>query len=158
MSINLTLIGQMITFALLVWLTMRYVWPPIMKALHERQQKIADGLAAAEQGERSLEIARRQVDEMITTAKLEVAEILEQTNKRANAIIDEAYESAKKEVQHMRALAQSDIEQMMQKARVQLKSETADLALAIAERVIMRKMDRAANSDLIDNLVEEVGG
>lgn len=158
MSINLTLIGQMITFALLVWLTMKYVWPPIMTALHDRQQKIADGLAAAEQGERSLEIARRQVDEMIRDAKLQVAEILEQTNKRANVIIDEARETAKKEVQHLRALAQSDLEQMMQKARIQLKSETAGLALAIAERVIMRQMDAAANSDLIDNLVEEVGG
>ncbi|HSW70618.1 MAG TPA: F0F1 ATP synthase subunit B, partial [Gammaproteobacteria bacterium] len=90
MNINATLLGQLITFAILVWFTMRYVWPPIMKAMHEREKKIAAGLEAAERNKRELEMGEQKVISMIKAAKLEAVHILEQANKRSAQIMDEA--------------------------------------------------------------------
>lgn len=156
MQINLTLIGQMITFILLVVLTMKYIWPPIMKALHDREQKIGDGLAAAEQGQRSLELAHRQVEEMLRDAKIQVAEMLDQANKRAADIVDEGREVARKEAGQIIAASAAETERQMQRARTQLKTETAQLAVAIAGKIIGKRMDAQGHDLLLNELVDEM--
>src|SRR3989338_9394725 len=97
MNINATLGGQMLTFAVLIWVTMKYIWPPVIKAMEERQKKIAEGLAAAERGKHELELAHRKVAEQLRDAKTQAAEILEQAGHRANAMMDDAKEQARHE-------------------------------------------------------------
>lgn len=156
MEFNATLIGQMITFALLVICTMKYVWPPVLQAMQERTQKIADGLAAAEQGKQALEDARQQVDAILREGRAQVAEMMDQASKRAAAIIDEARHQAREEASKINKQAEEDVSLLLESARGTLKNETAGLALAIAERIIGRNIDEAANSDLIEQVLNEV--
>lgn len=158
MSINLTLIGQMITFALLVILTMKYIWPPVIQAMKERQQKIADGLSAAEQGHEMLRQTRVQVEQMLREAKTQTMSIVDQANHRAAELIEQGRMDARTEANKILHQAELNIAQQMQLARNQLKQETANLAVAIASRLIGHHLDEAANSELIDRLVTEVAG
>src|SRR5687768_4228907 len=111
MNLNLTLLGEMLTFAIFIWFTMRFVWPPLMAALEERREKIAAGLAAADKGHRELEMAQHKIDEMMTEAKGQVAHIIEQANQRANHIIEEAKARARVEGDRLITLAKRDVEQ-----------------------------------------------
>lgn len=157
MEFNFTIIGQMITFALLVICTMKYVWPPVLQAMQERAEKIADGLAAAEQGKQALEDARQQVEEILREGRVQVNDMLDQASKRAAAIVDEARHDAREEAAKIREQAENDVNQLLVSARNSLKNETAGLALAIAERIIGRHIDEAANSNLIDQALNDAG-
>lgn len=152
MGINFTLIGQMLTFALFVWFTMRYIWPPILKAMHEREKRIADGLAAAERGKHELELAQHKSTELLRDAKIQAAEILEQANKRGSMIIEEAKERAREEGERLLTIARGDIDQEVQTARQKLLNEIADLTIASTEKILQRTLDAGAQRDIFENL------
>lgn len=156
MDINLTLIVQMLVFAAFVLFTMKFVWPPLAKALEERQDKIAEGLSAAERGRKELELAQHRVKDELKQAKAESAGILEKANKRAAQIIEEAKEAAKKEAQLQAKLAQEQLAQQVNHAKDELRKKVATLAVAGAEKILMREVDAKANSALLDNLIEEI--
>lgn len=156
MDINATLFGQMITFAVFVWFTMKYIWPPITKAMQDREKRIADGLAAAERGQHELELAQHKSMDQLRDAKIQAAEILDQANKRANHLIEEAKERAREEGERLLAIAQSDIEQEMQTARQKLRTEIANLAIASAEKILVRSVDANVQRDLVNKLITEI--
>lgn len=156
MEINATLLGQLITFAVLVWFTMKYVWPPIINAMREREQKIADGLAASERGQHELELAQHKAAEQLRDAKIHAAEILEQANKRANHIVEEAKERARNEGERLLEMARSDIEQEMQVAKQQLRNEIVALAIASAEKILAHSIDATVQNELVEKLISEI--
>lgn len=156
MDINLTLIVQMFVFAAFVLFTMKLVWPPLEKALEERQDKIADGLSAAERGRRELELAQHRVKDELKQAKVHSADILDKANKRAAQIIEEAKEAAKREAQTQAKIAQEQLAQQVNHAKEELRKQVSTLAVAGAERILMREVDVKANSALLDNLIKEI--
>lgn len=156
MTINVTLIGQMIAFAIFVWFTMKYVWPPISTAMAERQQKIADGLAAAEKGARALQDASSQVDVELRKAREEAREIMASANRQASGLIEEAREQATKEAQRVRAAAEGEVAQQVAQARTALRAEVAALAVAGAEKILRREVDAKSHADLLDELAAKV--
>ena len=156
MEINLTLIVQMLVSAAFVLFTMKLVWPPLAKAMEERQDKIADGLAAAERGRKELELAQHRVKDELKQAKVQSADIIEKANKRAAQIIEEAKETAKLEAQTQVKLAQEQLQQQINHAKDELRKQVANLAITGAERILMREVDAKANTALLDNLIEEI--
>lgn len=156
MDINLTLVVQMLVFAAFVLFTMKLVWPPLAKALEERQDKIADGLSAAERGRKELELAQHRVKEELKQAKAQSVDIIDKANKRASQIIEEAKEAAKREAQIQAKLAQEQLAQQVNHAKDALRKQVATLAISGAERILMREVDAKANSALLDNLIEEI--
>tara|TARA_B100000989_G_scaffold297619_1_gene283956 strand:+ start:88859 stop:89338 length:480 start_codon:yes stop_codon:yes gene_type:complete len=153
---NITLIGQMITFILFVAITMKYVWPHIIQALQERQDTIAEGLAAAERGNHELELAQHKSTSMLREAKIKAAEIIDQANKRAAQIIEQAKDDGRVEGERMLEMARSDIAQEQEAAREQLRQEVAGIAVAGAERILGQQIDQAANNSMIEQLITEV--
>nr|WP_298411480.1 F0F1 ATP synthase subunit B [uncultured Halomonas sp.] len=156
MNINLTLIGQMIAFAIFVWFCTKYVWPPISNALHERQKKIADGLDAASRANRDLELAQERADETLRESKGQAAEILEQAHKRSNQMIEEARDTARQEGERMIANAQSEIEQEINRAKEELRAQVARLAIEGAERILESSIDEKKHRELVDKLATEL--
>lgn len=156
MEINFTLIGQFITFVLFVWATMAWVWPHILKVMHEREKRIADGLAAGERGQHELELAQHKVTEQLRDAKIHAAEILDQANKRASQIIEEAKERAREEGERILAMARMDIEQEVQTARQELRHEVASLAVNSAEKILGRSIDGNVQHDLVNKMLAEI--
>ena len=156
MNFNATLIGQMITFGLLVLFTMKYVWPPIMQAMQERQQKIADGLASAERGVREQELAKAKAAQTLKEAKQQAAEIVAQAQKRANDIIEQSKLDARTEGDRQLIVAKAEIEQEVNRAREQLRNQVVSLAVAGAGRVLKREVDEAANAAMLDDLVAQL--
>ncbi len=152
MNINLTLLGEMLTFAVFVWFTMRFVWPPLMKAMTERRETIAAGLAAAEKGKRDLELAAHKVTELLTEAKAQAAQMIEQANHRANHIIEESKAHARIEGERLLAIAKTDIAREFQAARETLMHQVSSLVIAGAEKVLQHEVNKSAN----DRLVAEV--
>ncbi len=156
MSLNATFLFQMIVFFLLGWFTMKFVWPPLVKALDERAKKIADGLAAAEKGRADLASAEQRVADAIADARAKSAEIIAHSEKRAAQIVDEAREAAKAEGQKMLAAARAEIEQEVARAKDALRHQVADLAVAGAGRILRREVDAKAHADLLSALVKEL--
>ncbi len=156
MNINLTLIGQMVAFIIFVWFCMKYVWPPILAAMAEREQKIADGLAAADRASHDLELAKEKAVERLKEAKEEAAGIIDAANKRANQLVDEAKEAAVVEADRVKASAQAEIEQETNRAREQLRKQVAALSLAGAEKVLGASIDQNAHSELVEKLASEL--
>ncbi|WP_133130179.1 F0F1 ATP synthase subunit B [Legionella yabuuchiae] len=156
MDINLTLVIQMLVFATFVWFTMKFVWPPLSKALEERQDKIADGLAAAERGRRELELAQHRVKDEMKQAKAQAAEIIEKANRRANQIVEEAKDDARQEAQKLAAMAKDQIAQEVNRARDDLRKQVASLAIAGAEKILKQEINESTNRALLDNLIEEI--
>jgi F-type H+-transporting ATPase subunit b len=156
MNINLTLIGQTIGFALFVWFCMKFVWPPLTQALHERQKKIADGLAAAERGEHEEELAQQRATEKLREAKEQASEIIDQANKRANEIVEEAKESARTEGERIKSQAQAEIDQEVTRAREQLRGQVTAIAISGAERVLRSEVDGDKHAKVLDDLVAEL--
>ncbi|GAA5218713.1 F0F1 ATP synthase subunit B [Corallincola platygyrae] len=156
MNINATLIGQMISFAVFVWFCMKYVWPPIMAAIEERQNRIADGLADADRAEKSLELAQEKSKDQLKVAKQQAHEIIEQANKRKNQIIEEATEEAQSERAKIIAQGQAEIEAERNRAKEELRQQVAALAVSGAERILERSIDKAAHADILDKLAEEL--
>lgn len=156
MNINLTLIVQMLVFAAFVLFTMKLVWPPLAKALEERQDKIADGLSAAERGRKELELAQHRVKDELKQAKIHSADIIDKANKRASQILEEAKEAAKREAQIQAKLAQEQIQMQVNHAKEELRKQVSKLAVLGAEKILMREVDSKANGALLDNLIEEI--
>jgi len=149
MNINATLFVQALSFAALIWFTVRFVWPMITDAMDERNKRIADGLAAAEAGQQSLKSSARQADEAIAQARGRAAEIVVQAEKRVSQMIEEAKASAKIEGDRLVAGAKAEIEQETARAREMLRSQVAILAVAGAEQILKREVDAKAHADLI---------
>jgi len=156
LDINLTLVVQMLVFAAFVLFTMKLVWPPLAKALEERQEKIADGLSAAERGRKELELAQHRVKDELKQAKAQSADIIDKANKRASQIIEEAKEAAKREAQIQAKLAHEQLAQQVNHAKEELRKQVGRLAISGAEKILMREVDAKANSALLDNLIEEI--
>lgn len=156
MNLNLTLLGQMITFALFVWFTMKFVWPMITETMHERQNKIADGLAAAEQGLKDLEMAEHRSLEILTEAKAKAASILENANQRANHIIEESKAKARIEGDRLIELAESEIQQQYVSAKESLFNQVSDIALSASEKILKREVDADSNNQIINELVGDL--
>ncbi len=156
MNLNLTLIGQMLAFAGFVLFCMKYVWPPILAAMQERAEKIADGLAAADRANHDLELAKEKSVERLKEAKEEAAGIVDSANKRASQIVEEAKGAARAEGDRLKEAAQAEIEQEMNRAREQLRSQVASLALAGAEKVLAAEIDVQRHSELVDKLAAEL--
>lgn len=156
MDINATLFGQFITFAILVWFTMKYVWPPITKAMHDREKKIADGLEAAERSQRELEMAEHKALTIIREAKQEANQIIERANLHSSQLIEEAKSNAKVEGQRIVDLAQGDIDREVTQAKEVLKAHLAQLAISGAEKIIQRNLDAKVHDDLLNELAAEI--
>lgn len=156
MDINATLIVQMIVFALLVWFTMKFVWPPIIQAMHERQRRIAEGLAAAEHGEQEQERARERAGEVINQAKQEAADILAQAQKQGNQVVEEAKATAGTERERIIESGRAEIEHEVNRARQALREQVAGIAMSAAARILEREVDAKAHQKLLDELTEQV--
>ncbi|MEZ5570606.1 MAG: F0F1 ATP synthase subunit B [Halioglobus sp.] len=156
MNINLTLIGQMVAFVCFVVFCMKYVWPPILAAMAEREKKIADGLAAADRASHDLELAQEKVVERLKEAKHEAAGIIDAANKRSAQLVEEAKQLAVVEADRVKAAAQAEIEQETNRAKEQLRGQVAALALAGAEKVLGAAIDPKAHAELVDKLATEL--
>jgi F-type H+-transporting ATPase subunit b len=155
-NINLTLFGQMVTFAIFVWFCMKFVWPVIIGAMEERQLKIAEGLDAADRSVRDLEAAQDKVANQMKEAKQEASGIVDQAHKRANQIVDEAKVLAVAEGVRLKVAAEAEIEQEINRAKEELRSAVAGLALAGAEKILEASIDDKANRVLIDKLAAQL--
>jgi F-type H+-transporting ATPase subunit b len=156
MNINMTLIGQSITFAIFVWFCMKFVWPPIVTALEARKKQIADGLAAADRGRHELELAAKRASESLHEAKQKSAEIIASAEKRVLQLIDESKNAAKEEGDRMIAAAKAEIEQESHRAREALRADVAALVVAGAGRVLRREVNPQAHADLLDAIKNEL--
>jgi F-type H+-transporting ATPase subunit b len=155
-NINLTLLGQMITFMILVYVTMKYIWPPVMKALDDRRKRIADGLEAAERGHRDLELARHRATEILREVKSEANKVVDQAAERAARVVEEAKERAKEESQRVITLARAQIDQEFQVAKQQLLKQVSSLAVLSAEKILEKKIDLSTHNRLLDQLIDEI--
>ena len=152
MNINLTLIGQMITFVFFVIFTRKYVWAPIITALDARKAKIADGLAAAEKGKHELELAENRVVEALKESKEKAQEFITLAQKRSDEIVEEAKGTARTEGDRIIAAAQSQADQEMNEAKEKLRKEVGILAIVGTEQILMREVDASAHKDVLDKL------
>jgi F-type H+-transporting ATPase subunit b len=146
----------MVTFAIFVWFCMKFVWPVIIGAMEERQQKIADGLDAADRAMRDLEAAKSEATDQMKEAKQEAAGIVDQANKRANQIVDEAKVLAVAEGDRLKVAAEAEIEQEINRAKEELRSQVAGLAIAGAEKILEASIDDKANRALVDKLATQL--
>ncbi|MEX1221201.1 ATP synthase F0 subcomplex B subunit [Pseudidiomarina planktonica] len=156
MSINATLIGQTIAFIVFVLFCMKFVWPPLIRVIEERQQKIADGLAAGERAEKDLELAQSKIAEELNEAKAEAAELIEQAKKRAAKIVEEETQRGHEEREKVVASGHTEIEAERNRVREELRKQVAVLAVAGAEKIIGREIDKDAHSDIVEKLVAEL--
>lgn len=156
MDINITLFGEMLTFAVLIWVTMRYIWPPLMKAIYDRQQKIASGLEAALRGKEELALARANVIEQLRQTKAETVLLLNQASQQAEDLIAKSKAIAQMERDKILAQAQLDIKQEINNAKNTLQQQTADLVIIATEKMLQQKIDNVTQKKLIDNLIASV--
>ncbi|EHN69159.1 F0F1 ATP synthase subunit B [Aliivibrio fischeri] len=156
MNMNATLLGQAIAFTLFVWFCMKYVWPPIMEAIEERQKKIADGLSAAERAAKDLDLAQANASDQLKEAKRAATEIIEQANKRKSQILDEAREEALVERQKILTQGEAELESERNRARDELRKQVATLAVIGAEKILERSIDVEAQKDILDNITAKL--
>jgi F-type H+-transporting ATPase subunit b len=156
MNINLTLFGQMVAFAIFVWFTMKFIWPPLVKAIEDRKNKIAEGLAAAERGKREQELAEKGATEKLHEAKLKASDIVAKAERRAAEIVEEAKSAARVEGGRLLEAARAEINQEATKAREQLRTRVAELAVAGAERILRKEINLEAHREIVDHLAEQI--
>ncbi len=156
MNINLTMISQALSFAVLIWFTVKFVWPPLLGAIESRQKTIADGLAAGERGKHDLEMAAKRSAEIIREAKEKAAEILAGGEKRSTEIVEAAKDQAKTEGDRIIAGAKAEVEQEVFRAKEQLRTQVSAIALAGAGKILSREIDANAHNDLLEKLVSEI--
>lgn len=156
MSINATLLGQMISFLVFVWFCMKFVWPPLINAIEARQKKIADGLADADRAAKDLEVAQANIADQLKDAKAAANEIIEAANKRKNQIVEEAKAEADAERAKIIAQGKAEIEAERNRVKEELRKQVAALALTGAEKILERSIDEAAHSDIVNKLVAEI--
>ena len=155
MNINLTIIGQIVAFIAFVAFCMRYVWPPILAAMEERQQKIADGLAAADSAGHDLELAQKAAVDRLADAKKEAAVIVDSANKRASTLVDEAKAAAVVEADRVKELATAEVEREKAQAKEQLLAQVSALAISGAEKVLAAEIDADKHAAILEQLVKE---
>lgn len=156
MNLNATLILQAIAFGLFVWFTLKYVFPPITKAMDDRKSKIADGLAAAERGARSLTDAAARSDEALRQARVQAQEILAGANKQATALVEQAKVQAKVEADRIVAAASDEVARETTKAREQLRKQVGELAVLGAAKILKREINPSAHADVLNDLAARV--
>ncbi|MBD1553166.1 F0F1 ATP synthase subunit B [Pseudomonas typographi] len=156
MNINATLIGQSVAFFIFVWFCMKFVWPPVIAALQERQKKIADGLDAASRAARDLELAQDKVGQQLREAKAQASEIIEQAKKRGNQIVEEARDQARVEAERVKAQAAAEIEQEVNSVKDALRAQVGSLAVSGAEKILGASVDQNAHADLVNKLAAEI--
>jgi F-type H+-transporting ATPase subunit b len=156
MNLNATMLIQSLVFIILALITMKFIWPPLIKALEERQKKIAEGLAAAEKGSKNLAEAKSQANELIKEARVQATKIIEQANRRSSEVIDEAKGTALAEGQRLLSEAQQEVALESSRAREQLRREVANIALAGAGKLLGREVDAKAHADLLEQLALEI--
>ncbi|MBI5435862.1 MAG: F0F1 ATP synthase subunit B [Nitrosomonadales bacterium] len=156
MNINLTLFSQALTFAILIWFTVKFVWPPLLAAMESRQKTIADGLADAERARHDLEMAAKRSADILREAKEKAGEIVASGEKRGSEIVEQAKAQAKVEGDRIIAGAKAEIDQEVFRAREQLRTQVSAIALAGAGKILGREIDAKAHNDLLDKLVAEL--
>jgi F-type H+-transporting ATPase subunit b len=156
MNINFTLVAQAIAFAVLIWFTVKFVWPPLLKAIETRQKEIADGLAAASEGKNALEVAAKKSEITLNEAKQKASEIIGQAEKRATQIIEEAKVNAKTEGDRIVAGAKAEIDQEVNRAKEGLRAQVSSLAIAGAEKILRKEIDGKAHGDMLSKLAAEL--
>jgi len=156
MNINFTLFAQALVFTAFIWFTIRFVWPPLLRAIEARQKTIADGLAAGEQGRKSLEVSSRQAEQAIQEARERAAAIIAQAEKRDAQMVEAAKTAAKAEGEREKAAAKADILQEASRAREQLREQVAALAVAGAEKILRREVDARAHAELLDGIKKQL--
>ena len=156
MDINLTLIGQTIAMVVFVWFCMKFIWPPLLEAIEERQEKIAEGLAAADKGQEKLEQATAQAEEIISEARKQATGILDQAHARANEIVAEGKADGVKERDRQLAAAKAEIEQETNRAREELRGQVSAIAVASAEKILEREIDDKQHQDILGKLAAEL--
>lgn len=156
MNINFTLVSQAIAFSVFIWFTVKFVWPPLLRAIEERQKTIADGLAAGERGRHELELASQRSSEVLKDAKQRASEIILQAEKRASEIVEDAKKAAKDEGDRIIAGAKADIEHEMFSAKEALRQHVAQLAVAGAAKILRREVDAKAHADLLAAIQEDL--
>jgi F-type H+-transporting ATPase subunit b len=154
-NINIiTLVGEMISFALLVWFTMKFVWPPLMRAMEERRKQIADGLAAGERGQHEFELAQQKATETLREAREHATDMLAEASKHAARILDEAKAQAKEEGARLVATMRTEAEHERNAARERLRQAVAELAVAGAAKILEKEIDAKAHAKLLDGIVK----
>ena len=156
MNINLTLIGQAISFAIFVWFCMKYVWPPITSALEKEKKTIADGLAAAEKGQQSLENAKVEIDKLLLGGKDEAKNIISMAEKRADDIVDEANQKAAQESLNKIKIAEQEIEQLANKVKSDLKNDLSALVIEGTQSILKKEVDKKAHDQIIEDLIRRI--
>jgi len=155
-DINLTLVGQSIAMLVFVWFSMKFIWPPIIQAIEERQTQIADGLAAAERGQQSLDKARVDAEDIIGDARKQATGILDQAHARANEIVADGKAGGVRERERQLAAAKADVEQETNRAREELRGQVSAIAIASAEKILLREIDSKAHQDILGKLAAEL--
>lgn len=158
MNINATLFGQAVVFIVLIWFTVKFIWPPLLKAIEDRQKKIADGLAAAERGQKELQQSHGDAAAIVNEAREKALKIVDQASRRSNEIIDEARVTAIAEGQRLVGDARQEVQLEQSRARDALRKDVARLAVAGASRLLEREIDPKAHADLIEKLANEIEG
>ena len=156
MDINMTLIGQTIAMIVFVWFCMKFIWPPLLAAIEERQEKIAEGLAAADKGQESLEKAKAEAEGIIDDARKQATSILDQANARANEIVADGKNDGVKERDRQLAAAKAEIEQETNRAREELRGQVSAIAVASAEKILEREIDGKQHEDILGKLAAEL--
>ena len=156
MNINFTLFSQAAAFAIFIWFTVKFVWPPLMRAIEDRQKTIADGLAAGERGKHELELASHRSADALKEAKQRAADIIAQAEKRASQIIEEAKGTAKDESDRILVGAKAEVEQEVFRAKETLRQHVADLAVAGAAKILRREVDAKTHADLLTAIKAEL--
>jgi F-type H+-transporting ATPase subunit b len=156
MNINLTLFGQMASFVVFVWFTMKFIWPPIIKALEDRKAQIADGLANAERGLHEQELARKRASDTLKKAKAQTAEMISLAQKRAAEIVEEAKEEARAEGERILTSAHAEIERERNRLKDQLREQIAQLAIAAAEKILQQEIDATKHNALLDAVAKQI--
>ena len=156
MNFNATLIGQTLSFIVFVWFCMKFIWPPIMHALDERKQTIADGLAAAERGKHDQQLAQERAKDILRKAKEQGGELISRADKRASEIVDESKDEAREEGGRLLTAARAEIDQEINRAREDLRRQVVSIAMAGASKVLEREVDAATHAELMDKLAAEI--
>ena len=156
MNLNATLFAQIVVFFVLAWFTMQFVWPPIMKALDDRAKKIADGLAAAEQGQQDFALAQKTSNEVLRSGREKSSEMIALAEKRANQVIEEAKVTAQLEAERIVAAAKAEAAQEAERVKKALRDQVSALAVAGAEKILKREIDAKAHAKLLSSLKEEL--
>ena len=156
MDINLTLIGQTLAMIVFVWFCMKFIWPPLLGAIEERQERIAEGLAAADKGKQALQDAQSEAEKIIGDARKQATSILDQAHARANEIVAEGKADGVRERDRQLAAAKAEIEQETNRAREELRGQVSAIALASAEKILRREIDDKQHADILGKLAQEL--